>query len=241
MRIFRQRSWTRGVVLTAGAALLFAAGCGGQLTFAGDSAISVAGDPPPPPPPPPPPKEEPPPEPARVEVRDNKIEIREKIQFDHAKATIKEESHDLLNEIVDVIKKNPHIKKISIEGHASAEGDPGFNKRLSADRAKSVMKYLVEKGIPKEALVSKGFGVEKPIASNDTEAGREKNRRVEFNIVEQDVTQKKVEVDPNTGKEKVLEEKKVAGEGKKADEKAADKPEGAKPKKKPALGRPKTK
>src|SRR5690606_40826468 len=54
-----------------------------------------------------------PPPPARVEVRDNKIEIREKIQFDHAKATIKEESHDLLNEIVDVIKKNPHIKKIS--------------------------------------------------------------------------------------------------------------------------------
>src|SRR5690606_9129135 len=127
-----------------------------------------------------------PPPPARVEVRDNKIEIREKIQFDHAKATIKEESHDLLNEIVDVIKKNPHIKKISIEGHASAEGDAAFNKRLSADRAKSVMQYLVDKGIPKEQLQSKGFGVEKPIASNDTEEGREKNRRVEFNIIEQD-------------------------------------------------------
>jgi OOP family OmpA-OmpF porin len=169
-------------------------------------------------------------------VRDNKIEIREKIQFDHAKATIKEESHDLLNEIVDVIKKNPHIKKISVEGHASAEGDPGFNKRLSGDRAKSVVTYLVEKGIPKEALVSKGFGIEKPIATNDTEEGREKNRRVEFNILEQDVTQKKVKVDPNTGKEKVLEEKKVGGE-----DKAEDKPEGAKPKQKPALGRPKTK
>jgi OOP family OmpA-OmpF porin len=228
--------------LTASAALLLFAGCGGQLTFAGDSALSVAGDPPPPPPAPPPPKEEPPPPPpARVEVRDNKIEIREKIQFDHAKATIKEESHDLLNEIVDVIKKNPHIKKISIEGHASAEGDPGFNKRLSGDRAKSVMAYLVEKGIPKEALVSKGFGVEKPIASNDTEEGREKNRRVEFNIIEQDVTQKKIQVDPNTGKEKVLEEKPVGGESKGAEDKAEDKPEGAKPKDKPALGRPKTK
>jgi OOP family OmpA-OmpF porin len=211
-------------------------GCAGQISFAGDSALSVAGDPPPPPPPPPPPKEEPPPPPpARVEVRDNKIEIREKIQFDHAKATIKEESHDLLNEIADVIKKNPHIKKISVEGHASAEGDPGFNKRLSGDRAKSVVTYLVEKGIPKDALQSKGFGVEKPIASNDTEEGRMKNRRVEFNIIEQDVTKKKIEIDPATGKEKVIETTKPAT---KAD---AKKPEDAKAEKKSGLARPNAK
>ena len=82
-----------------------------------------------------------------------------------------------LLEIVDVIKKNPHIKKISIEGHASSEGDAAFNKKLSGDRAKSVMTYLVDKGIPKESLQSKGFGSEKPIASNDTEDGKEKNRR----------------------------------------------------------------
>jgi OOP family OmpA-OmpF porin len=190
----------------------------------------VAGDPPPPPPPPPPPKkEEPPPPPARVEVRDNKIEIREKIQFDHAKATIKPESHDLLNEIVDVIKKNPHIKKISIEGHASSDGDAAFNKKLSGERAKAVMNYLVEKGIPKENLQSKGFGSEKPIASNDTEEGKEKNRRVEFNIIEQDITKKKVEIDPATGKEKVLET--TSETDKKAEETTAEP-------KKSGLGRP---
>ena len=136
--------------VVCGAALV--AACGGVTTFSGQAPVSVVGDLPPPPPPPPPKKEEPPPPPARVEVRDNKIEIREKIQFDHAKATIKEESNDLLNEIVDVIKKNPHIKKISIEGHASSEGDAGFNKRLSGDRAKSVMQYLIEQGIDQERI-----------------------------------------------------------------------------------------
>ena len=203
MRSCRQSTWIVGLGILS---IALVQGCAGQITFAGGSALTVAGDPPPPPPPPPPPKkEEPPPPPARVELRDNKIEIREKIQFDHAKATIKQESHDLLNEIVDVIKKNPHIKKISIEGHASSEGDAAFNKKLSGERAKSVMTYLVEKGIPKEALQSKGFGSEKPIASNDTEEGKEKNRRVEFNVIEQDITKKKVEIDPATGKEKVLD------------------------------------
>jgi len=191
----------------------------------------VAGDPPPPPPPPPPPKkEEPPPPPARVEVRDNKIEIHEKIQFDHAKATIKPESHDLLNEIVDVIKKNPHIKKVSIEGHASSDGDAAFNKKLSGERAKSVMKYLVDKGIAAEALQSKGFGSEKPIATNDTEDGREKNRRVEFNIIEQDITKKKVEIDPATGKEKVLETTKETHSDPVAEKPAEKKPGLARPK-----------
>ncbi len=177
--------------------------------FQGQNAIAVAGDPPPPPPPPapPPPPPEPPKPPPRVEVLDNKIEIREKIQFEYNKATIKEVSYGLLNEIVDVIKKNPHIKKIRIEGHASSEGDKTHNKKLSDERAKSVMKYLVDHGIPQEELIAKGYGSEKPIADNATEEGKEKNRRVEFNIVEQDVTQKKVEVD-STGQQKVLEEQK---------------------------------
>src|SRR5690606_5008531 len=155
----------------------------------------------------PPPKVEKPKPPSRVEVRDNKIEIREKIQFEHAKAAIKEESHDLLNEIVQVIKDNSHIKKIAIEGHASSDGNKAFNKKLSDDRAKSVRTYLVEHGVSEDKLTAKGFGDEKPIADNETEEGREKNRRVEFNIVEQEVTKKKVEIDAS-GKEKVIENSK---------------------------------
>jgi OOP family OmpA-OmpF porin len=197
--------------LTCLAAVLLvvgAVGCGGTTQFAGDRAIAIAGTPPPPPPPPPKPVEAPKP-PPRVELRDNKIEFKEKIQFEVNKAIIKEESFSLLKDIGDVIKQNPHVKKLSIEGHASAEGDPKKNKKLSDDRAKSVMDHLVKKeGIDAARLVAKGWGIEKPIADNATEDGREKNRRVEFLVVEQDITAKKVEIDPVTGKEKVVEEKK---------------------------------
>jgi outer membrane protein OmpA-like peptidoglycan-associated protein len=144
--------------------------------------------------------------PPRVEVRDNKIEIHEKIQFDLDKATIKPESFSLMDEIGSVITKNPQIKRIQIEGYASSEGDAAHNKKLSDDRAKSAMKYLTDHGIAQARLTALGFGVDKPIADNSTEDGREKNRRVEFSILEQDVTKKKVEIDPKTGAEKVVEE-----------------------------------
>jgi outer membrane protein OmpA-like peptidoglycan-associated protein len=193
------RYWREPAVFFLFAIML--TGCGGPIAFSGKSALTVVGEPPAPPPPPPR-KEEPTP---RVELRDNKIEIHEKIQFDFDKATIKEVSFSLLNEVASVIKKNPHIKKIAIEGHASAEGIAGYNLQLSDQRAKAVMKYLVEHGIPKEALTAQGYGVTRPVADNDTDAGREKNRRVEFNITEQDITKKKVEIDPTTGKERVLE------------------------------------
>jgi outer membrane protein OmpA-like peptidoglycan-associated protein len=182
--------------------------CGGVTQFAGSQPFAISGTPPPPLPPPPPPTPEPPKPAPRVELRDNKIDFKEKIQFEANKAVIKPQSFSLLHDIGEVIKQNPQVKKMSIEGHASAEGDAKKNKKLSDERAKSVMKYMVEKeGIDAKRLEAKGWGVEKPIASNDTAEGKEKNRRVEFLVVEQDVTQKKVEIDPTTGKEKVVEEK----------------------------------
>jgi len=200
------RSFTHWV---AASLLLGLAGCGGVTQFAGAQPFTIAGTPPPPPPPPPPVVKEEPKPPPRVELRDNKIEFKEKIQFEVNKAIIKEESFSLLHDIGEVIKKNAHIKKISIEGHASAEGDPKRNKKLSDDRSKAVMEFLAKKeGIDAARLAAKGWGSEKPVANNDSEDGREKNRRVEFLVVEQDVTAKKVEIDPATGKERVVEEKK---------------------------------
>ena len=145
--------------------------------------------------------------PKRVVVENNKIVISEKIQFDFNKATIKPESDSLMQEIIKVIKEAPHIKKIAIEGHTSSEGSDKHNLKLSDQRAKAVMDYLVKKGeLPAAMFTAKGFGETKLIADEATEEGRELNRRVEFNIIEQTVTEKKVEIDEKSGAKKVLEE-----------------------------------
>lgn len=146
----------------------------------------------------------------RVEVRDNKIVINEKVQFEFDSAKIREVSHSLLDEVAKVIKENPQIKKIEIEGHASAEGSDSHNMDLSNRRAKAVMKYLTDKGgVSKKMLTAKGYGETRPVDSGNPEG--EINRRVEFTITDQEVVEKKVEIDPETGEEKVIEEKKVQG------------------------------
>ena len=202
-------------------ALALTAACGGTTVFSGKGPVSIAGEPPPPPPPPPPPAKAPEP-PPKVVVKDNKIEITEKIQFEYNKAVILPQSFELLDEIAKTIKANPHIKKIAIEGHASSEGDPKRNLKLSDERANSVKTHLVEKGgLPATMFTAKGFGITKPIADNSTEEGKEKNRRVEFNIIEQDVTKKKLSVD-SSGKETVLEENTKTDKKEVADVPASD-------------------
>lgn len=195
--------------------------CGGTMTFSDTSSLVITGDPPAPPPEP---KPEPPPPPKakRVEVTADKIVIREKIQFDLNKATIKPESHGLLDEIVDVFKENAHIKKVSIEGHTDNQGADAYNQKLSDQRAKSVLEYIVGKGIDAKRLTAKGFGESKPIATNDTEEGKEQNRRVEFMITEQEEVTKTYEIDPKTGKKIEVDED---GKKKKDDKKAKDKKE----------------
>jgi OOP family OmpA-OmpF porin len=141
-------------------------------------------EPPPPPPAPEPPKAEPPKALGRVQVTDKKITISEEIQFDQNKATIKPESNSLLDEIAKIMKDNEKIKKVSVEGHTSSEGDATANMKLSNDRAAAVLKALTDRGIDKSRLTSKGFGITKPVGDNKTEEGKIKNRRVEFTILD---------------------------------------------------------
>jgi OOP family OmpA-OmpF porin len=203
MNMHAQRKPTGSVGLLA-AALLLGSGCG-PIVFSDASALAIEGAAP---------EAEPPPEPEkRVEVRDNKIVINEKVQFEFNSAKILEVSHSLLDEVAQVIKDNPQIKKLRVEGHASSEGSDDYNLKLSDKRANAVMKYLTNQGgIDTGMLSAKGYGEAQPIASNDTEEGREKNRRVEFTILEQDVTQKKVEV-TDDGQEKVIDTQTVTDTG----------------------------
>jgi outer membrane protein OmpA-like peptidoglycan-associated protein len=111
--------------------------------------------------------------------------IHDKIHFEFDSDVIKPRSYDLLAEIASTIKAHPEILAIRIEGHASAEGTEEYNLDLSDRRARSVRRHLVERGSVEEGrLTSQGYGEMRPVATNDDEAGRSRNRRVEFAITE---------------------------------------------------------
>ncbi len=80
-------------------------------------------------------------------------------------------------------KQNPEIKKVEISGHTDNIGSFSYNVKLSKNRAKNVVEYLVNNGISTDRLVSEGYAFEYPIAPNSSPEGREKNRRVEFEII----------------------------------------------------------
>ncbi len=113
-----------------------------------------------------------------------KIEKIGKIYFDFDSDVIRKQSYPILNDVVSKINSLGKFDKIIIEGHCSHEGTDEYNMGLSKRRALSVKKYLVKKGIKAEKLDIKPFGESQPIATNDNEEGRAKNRRVEFIIEE---------------------------------------------------------
>jgi len=105
------------------------------------------------------------------------------IFFDFDKATLRPESKTELENLIKLMNDNPNIK-IEISGHTDNIGSAAYNQKLSESRAKAVVDYLIEHGIDKSRLSYMGYGFDKPIAPNDTEEGRQLNRRVEFKIVE---------------------------------------------------------
>ena len=101
------------------------------------------------------------------------------ILFNSGKATIRPESNVNLEEIVKVMN-NFSTANFVLEGYTDSTGSVVKNLQLSKDRAAAVKEYLVANGINADRLSSEGYGIEKPIASNKTEAGRAQNRRVEI-------------------------------------------------------------
>lgn len=106
----------------------------------------------------------------------------ENILFEKASAVLLPESYPELDKLLKFMQVSPTVV-IEIAGHTSSEGNDSYNMKLSQDRAKSIAKYLVDKGIAANRIVAKGYGETKPVATNDTEDGRKLNRRVEFKIM----------------------------------------------------------
>jgi outer membrane protein OmpA-like peptidoglycan-associated protein len=120
----------------------------------------------------------------KVVITREKIEILEMVFFDVNKATIQTRSFNLLDQIVTVLKTNPQLTKVRIEGHTDSDGSDESNLLLSQRRTESVKQYLVDKGIDAGRLDPVGYGESRPKVPNTSKANKEKNRRVEFSIVE---------------------------------------------------------
>lgn len=108
--------------------------------------------------------------------------VLKNIFFDVNQFSLKPASNSELNKLVSFLKSQPTLR-IEVSGHTDNTGDKKANGILSEQRAKAVVNFLVENGIPASRMTYKGYGDSKPVATNDTEEGRAQNRRTEFSIL----------------------------------------------------------
>jgi outer membrane protein OmpA-like peptidoglycan-associated protein len=126
------------------------------------------------------------PEPEQVVLESDRIRVRGEIMFETDQAVIQPQSFKMLDDVYKVLKDNPEVGPVLIEGHTDNRGSKAHNQGLSERRAKAVVDYLVDKGIDQKRLKSAGFGLDRPIADNASPIGRAKNRRTEFRLVKEE-------------------------------------------------------
>lgn len=117
----------------------------------------------------------------------SKIKLNQKfelknIYFETGKADLRPESEAELSSLKNFLQENPSVV-VEISAHTDNVGNKNFNLKLSESRAKAVVNWLQENGIPAKQMTAKGYGMAQPIAPNDNEENRQKNRRVEFKIL----------------------------------------------------------
>ena len=103
------------------------------------------------------------------------------VQFETGRADLKSESLQILKQVADILKRYPDYK-LRISGHTDSVGSAEFNQALSENRAKACYQYIITLGVAPARMSYVGYGETRPIANNKYQAGREKNRRVEFDI-----------------------------------------------------------
>jgi outer membrane protein OmpA-like peptidoglycan-associated protein len=112
------------------------------------------------------------------------VTIQEMVQFDFGQATLRSDSEVILTEVARVLKSQPTLVKVQVEGHTDNVGSIEVNQALSQARAEAVRAALIERGVAPEMLAARGFASTQPLGDNTTEEGRSKNRRVQFVVKE---------------------------------------------------------
>lgn len=115
-------------------------------------------------------------------VRKGEEIILDNVFFDFNKATLRKKSEKELDKLVNILKRHDNLK-IKVVGHTDDVGSKSYNQKLSEDRAKAVVEYLINKGVEENKLKYSGKGESEPIASNETEKGRQLNRRTSFEVL----------------------------------------------------------
>lgn len=117
-------------------------------------------------------------------VEGAEIQVLEKIRFTVGSSELAPRSGELLDVLVALIVANPDLGRIEVAGHTDARGLDDFNLQLSQARAEAVRDYLTEHGVDPERVVARGYGEDRPVASNKTEEGREQNRRISLHLLD---------------------------------------------------------
>jgi len=120
----------------------------------------------------------------KARIEQGQIKIIERVEFATDSARILPSSDSILDAVHEILRLHPEINAVSVEGHTDNVGGATYNKSLSERRAESVVNWLVQHGVDRARLSSQGFGLERPIDVNTTAEGRQRNRRVEFHILE---------------------------------------------------------
>lgn len=110
------------------------------------------------------------------------ITVSEKVLFDSGSSTLRNESKNLMGTLAKVLIEKTN-NQISVEGHTDNIGSKALNLKLSEDRAVTVKRELVSRGVPEKRIITKGLGFSSPKADNNTEEGRSLNRRTEIIVL----------------------------------------------------------
>lgn len=106
------------------------------------------------------------------------------IEFEFDTAIMLPGAEVYLVQVLKVLQEHPEVRRLEIQGHTSSEGGPEYNLRLSNARATTVFTWLVERGIEPSRLLPRGYGLTEPLMPNDSEPNRQRNRRVQFRLLE---------------------------------------------------------